>query len=800
MYLEEQIWDTINGNCAEKLLNNFKIITNLRTTESGEDDLSIEWMKEETFLPSAGNALTDISLDQLERFSFAKKIANAIAKRKNSGSVVMGIYGLPGEGKTTVLNFLGYELAKFQHVTFLRINPSGSANSIRLVKNFFDGLSGAIENSEEISSSLRKKIILLLSRYSAFLAPSEDEAPGKKLRLFKKTPREIKETLDACFRKLERRIVFLVDDLDKTELNEVRTFLRLIKLSANFPNSVYVLSFDDNTLSLELGGMNKKQSLLMGRKILEKVVHLSLRIPPAGKYRLLEMCFKGISEILNEADLAPEIAGMREFKEKFSSAFTHVIKTPRQCSLYLNTISNSLTGQGTAGLDSLKFMLVEALRVFYPVLYDVIRNNPDTFIGIELNKSQTGEVEESISLFAVNKAMENLPDEEQKALKSLLSYLFPCLRGIPGFGTEEYTGQNPWIEEKPVASKQYFLRYFLLNTSGTDDFQRETDRLLLRSATGNINDQALAVRMLVRQAGADAFIAGVESRIEEMSPVASGNLIRALAQTGGSFLNPETLFSFTTVYAHPAMLIRKLLLNIPELSDRFSIAAFLMKESEPVSFAFECLRWIKPSEKEDRIFSPEVEEGLSAMLTERIKNLAYRYPIYLSMPQETPLLLSVWSFLGSREETTRYLESTFRKEPDNVVEFLRCYMPDEWMESKDNELNGSFLLNLNSSVSGVIEAKAVYKQLEKAAAGISGPAASKENSLRKRLLTELAPISGDNRAGNRNSQLKVFHINEYDKDNKKKISEADLLAGEIKRGNLTQVSKGLYRPLFDLFN
>ncbi|MGE5352077.1 MAG: P-loop NTPase fold protein [Acidobacteriota bacterium] len=780
-------------------MSNFRVITNLRTTESGEDDLSFEWMKEEPFLPSsAGSPLSDISLDQLERFSFAKKIAGAIQKRKNDGSVIMGISGIPGEGKTTVLNFLGHELAKFQNLTPLRFNPSKATSSKRLIKSFFERLSETIEYSDDVPSSMRKKITRLLEGYSSFLAPVESElSGGKKLKLFKKSPAEIKESLDTCFRKLGKKIVFLVDDLDKTELNEVRTFIRLIKLSANFPNSVFVLSFDEPTLAMQLGGGGNKENLAKGRRILEKVLHLSLKIPPAGKFRLLEMCYNGIYRILSDLNIDTETVRMKKFKEKFSEAFSYVLKTPRQCNLYLNTISSSLPAYGV-GLDNLDFMIVEAIRVFYPVLYEVIRNNPDTFIGVELNKSRRGEVEESISLFTVNKALDNMPDEEQKAVKVLMAGLFPCLKGIPGFGANDYFPQNPWIEEMPVASKQYFSRYFLLNTSGTDDLQREIDKLLLRSTTANINDLALSVRKLVRQAGMDAFITGVENRISEVSAVASGNMIRALAQTGGSFLNPESLFSFETVYSHPAVLIRKLLLNIPGLNDRFSIAAFLMKESEPVSFAFECLRWMRPYEKEVEIFSSEILEELSQILTERIKSLAYRHPVYLSMPEETPLLLSVWSFLGSREETTRYLESTFHKEPENVVEFIKCYMPDEWIESRDNELTGSFLLNLNSSVSGVIDSKVVYKQLEKTDAAIAGPD-SKANSLCHRLLKELAPISGENGAGKRGNQLKVFNIHEYDKT--KKIPEAATsTAEEIKRGNLAQVSKGLYRPLFDLFN
>ncbi|HEX2869551.1 MAG TPA: P-loop NTPase fold protein [Ignavibacteriales bacterium] len=785
-------------------MSNFSIITNLRTNESGEDDLSFEWMKEESLPASAaGSPLTDISLDQLERFSFAKKIARAISKRKNEGSIVLGLYGAPGEGKTTVLNFLGYELAKSEQITYLRFNPSRAVNSTSLIRSFFEALSDTIETSDEISGSIRKKVARMLSIYSSFLAPGEEEQ--RKRGLFSKSPAEIKKSLDASFRKLDRKIVFLVDDLDKMELNEVRTFLRLIKLSVNFPNTVFVLSFDEQSFSMQIGGGRTKEGRYSaGRKILQKVVHLPLSIPPAGKSRLLEMCFGGISELLagitGEDDTIIDATQMNEFKETFHRAFSPALKTPRQCSLYLNALTSSMP-ERARGLDSRYFMLIEALRVFYPAIYEVIRNNSDAFIGVEFNEAQRSEVEENISHFAVKKVLDGLSTNEKEAIKGLLSSLFPCLRSIPGFSAEARPVQNPWIEDKPVASKQYFSRYFLLNTSGTDDFQRDVDRLLLKSAAGSIGDLALSVRKLVRQAGADAFIAAVENRIGEISPVSSGNLIRAFAQTGGSFLNPDTLFSFATVYAHPGILVRKLLLNINDVHDRFSIASFLMKESEPVSFAFECFRWIRPDESQERIFPSEIEDELSRILTERIRSLAYRYPLYLARPEETPLILSVWSFLGSREETTRYLESTFRQDPSNVVEFLKCYMPDEWLEESEHEISGSFLLNLNSSVSGLIDSKVLYKQLEKADSAMKA-LSSDRNSVSHRMLTGLASIPGQSPAAGKlpAKELKVFHITDYEKQKQKNIPEGSTANEEAKKGSLAQVSKGLYRPLFDLFN
>lgn len=749
--------------------------------------------KENFLLPAFAPALRDISLDQLDRHSFAKKVAHALAKRRNQGSVVIGLYGAPGEGKTTVLNFLGRELAKFPHITYLRFNPSQFTSSGQLLKAFYELLSDTLNYSDEVPSSIRRKLIRLLEGYLSFIAPDPDKKSGSSRR-FSKSPQIIKTKIDALFSRLDQRFVFLIDDLDKTELSEVKTFFRLMKLSANFPNSVYVLSFNDIVLSAELGGSYQKKNLEAGKKILSKVVNLQLHIPPAGKEKLLEMCFKGIAGTLDDAGIVPDQFRMEEFKEVFKNALSPGIKTPRHCSFYLDTLASSVPGQGRE-LDTFEFMLVEALRVFYPGLFNTIRNNPEVFIGVEPGNLPESKNGQAAKLNIINASLGKLPGKEKEAVKTLLAYLFPCLPGLQVAATKRFNIQNPWIEEKPAASKQYFSRYFLLKTSGADDFQREVDRLLLRSTTGNINELALDVRKLARQAGMDAFIQALKSRFEGLSPVASGNLVRAFSQTGGSFSNPDTLFSFETVYSHPAVVIRKLLLKIPDMRDRYSIASYIMKESEPVSFAFECLRWIRQENSPEKIFSFEIENELNAILAERIKSLAYNYPIYLSMPQEAPLLLSVWSFLGGSKETASYLESTFRKEPENVVEFLKCYMPDEWLEDESYELNGNFLMNLDSAVSRLISPEVVYNQLEKVKTDIRA-ISSQAVSLRRRLLQELSGYSGDDQ---NNSDLKVFRINDYGKVNAQKSAQEKPPAEEIKKGSLAQVSKGLYRPLYDLF-
>jgi predicted KAP-like P-loop ATPase len=56
---------------------------------------------------NADKPLDSKDADKFNRYPFAKRIADTIKSRKESECLVIGIYGAWGEGKTTVLNFIG---------------------------------------------------------------------------------------------------------------------------------------------------------------------------------------------------------------------------------------------------------------------------------------------------------------------------------------------------------------------------------------------------------------------------------------------------------------------------------------------------------------------------------------------------------------------------------------------------------------------------------------------------------------------------------------------------------------------
>lgn len=65
---------------------------------------------------SSDAPVQQVTQDRFKRWPFAKRIAETIAARKDPSSLVVGIYGAWGEGKTSVLNFIGQELKSHDSV------------------------------------------------------------------------------------------------------------------------------------------------------------------------------------------------------------------------------------------------------------------------------------------------------------------------------------------------------------------------------------------------------------------------------------------------------------------------------------------------------------------------------------------------------------------------------------------------------------------------------------------------------------------------------------------------------------
>ncbi len=84
------------------------------------------------------------SEDRFRRYPFAKRIAETIVARPDPGSLVVGIYGAWGEGKTSVLNFINSYMRDKESVVCVSFNPWRFKDEATLLLNYFNTLADAL--------------------------------------------------------------------------------------------------------------------------------------------------------------------------------------------------------------------------------------------------------------------------------------------------------------------------------------------------------------------------------------------------------------------------------------------------------------------------------------------------------------------------------------------------------------------------------------------------------------------------------------------------------------------------------
>ena len=99
--------------------------------------------------------------DRFGRWPFARRVASVIAARIEPSSLVVGIYGPWGDGKTSVLNMMTEELNGHDNVIVVPFNPWNFENESQLIRAFFDTLSDVIgkaltTKAEEVGQFLGK--------------------------------------------------------------------------------------------------------------------------------------------------------------------------------------------------------------------------------------------------------------------------------------------------------------------------------------------------------------------------------------------------------------------------------------------------------------------------------------------------------------------------------------------------------------------------------------------------------------------------------------------------------------------
>jgi len=409
--------------------------------------------------PPVDNPIQSSKEDVLGRAVVAQDFARSIRDLDASQGIVVGVLGAWGHGKSSFVNLMKEEFSSDPEFPVVEFNPWLFSGSQQLTDVFF----------REIAAELRVKngskfaaIAEGLDKYGDVLSPvaiipwfgawwdrafRASRAAATWWSNRKRGSRPFREEITEALLKLEQPIVVVIDDIDRLTTAEIRDIFKLVRLTASFPNIVYILAFDRRRIEKALS-----EDGVPGRDYLEKIVQLSFDLPAIPRELLRSQVFAKLDPILEG------VTDLRFKQEDWPDIYFEIIE-PLISSLRdvtRLTISARTTIQALGSqIETVDLMALEAVRIFRPEIFEElqrIRSSltgvSDSFGSVDTTRQQ-GEVEQLLKVAG----------DEAELVRHLISRVFPAARRFTERTSYGRDSVAIWKREHRLAHISYFDLY-----------------------------------------------------------------------------------------------------------------------------------------------------------------------------------------------------------------------------------------------------------------------------------------------------------------------------------------------------
>lgn len=417
-----------------------------------------------------------IEQDILGRSNTAEELSRHILEYKDEDSLTIGIIGEWGSGKTSFINMTLETLRKNKDYIIVNFNPWNISTRKQLISDFFNQLSNEIGriDKEKLLKDVSKNLKLLskifepvtlvpIPQISIFASLAKKflkiigDFFNKAAEFQKSDLNEIKEDLNNSLEKFGKKILIIVDDIDRLSDNDIKEIFQLVKSIADFKNTIYILSYDNKIVSEALNNLQNGK----GEEYLEKIIQVPIILPHISKSQINKVFLNKLEKILAIPD---EEFDKSYWNELYSNGFSNNLTNLRDVERYLNSFSfgfNTIKDE----LNIIDYMAVTLFKVFEPQLYKYIQENEEYFTGVkfggefEINPQEDRE--------KIKKELEELFDNLKKINKEnardMIKTIFPKIEGLYSGSSYDYSFIQKWNAERKIASPKYFPFYFSLD-------------------------------------------------------------------------------------------------------------------------------------------------------------------------------------------------------------------------------------------------------------------------------------------------------------------------------------------------
>ncbi len=654
---------------------------------------------------SADNPLIDPSDDRLGYAQFAKNLAESICKMAPPQGFVMAVYGSWGSGKSTLLNFLVYYLEQkpeSEQPIIVPFNPWWFSGQEDLTRHFFAQLLAVLSTKPKFfSKEMKERLEDFAQRVSRIpgipivqaLAKSSNPAVEPAMLVFNslmhpKDVSKLKEEIEQELKNQQKRILVVIDDIDRLTAEEIRQLFRVIKAVANFPNIVYLLLFDKEVV---VKALTETQGI-PGEAYLEKIVQVPFELPLPNKISMRGLLFEKLNAILT--DTPNELFDQDDWSNVYFDGIDHFIATPRSIVRLTNTLSITYPAVKSE-VNSVDFIAIESLRVFCPVMYNIIRRNPEAFAGYADTKGFHLPALEKLKPLH-NFWIAQVQEEDREAVRRLLLRLFPKLQAVWSntyYGAES---ESLWRRQLRICSLEIFPIYFRLALPEGDLSNAEIKAILALASDGKAFGEKLVE--LANQKRPDGmtqvriFLERLEDYTEKEIPLnCIPSIVQALFNVGDQLLRSEDenrgMFDFGNEI-RIGRVIYKLLRRLDEPA-RFEVLkeaisngnALSTIEHKVATFGQEQGKYkvdkARRSEEEWSISGHHLKE-LEKLVLEKVRG-AVQQDSLLQAPK-LPSILYRWRDWSSEEEVKQWVQEVISRDGGLIV-FLEKFLQKTFSHS-----------------------------------------------------------------------------------------------------------------------
>lgn len=651
---------------------------------------------------SADRPSIDPKDDLFGHAPFASSLADSICRYPGSDGLVLALYGPWGSGKSTVLSYVQHFLERrpeSEQPVLVKFNPWWFSGQENLARAFLGQLQAVLPAKSEKFKQLGDLLADFAEGVGGLIdltgvSGGAGGLIGKLLGQAKRKPKDVpalKDSITGILQKAGKRILVIIDDIDRLTPEETRQLFTVIKALADFPNVVYLLAFDRDVAAQAI----EQQSGLPGERYLEKIIQVPFELPPVDRVALRAALFKRLDEILGDV---PE----GSFDQSYWTNVYHdgidvLIQVPRDVVRFTNTLA--VTYPAVRGeVNAVDFIALEALRVFLPDLYDVIRTNPDRFAGH--SRDSRYDVDERTKEAFHTGWAQALPVDLQESSKALIERIFPKT-GRMGYGSDWLA---EWRRNLRACHPDVFPIYFRLTVPPGAIRRGEMVALLSLAASpadfGNALVQAKEERRPDGMSKARALLERLMDHVEKDIPDAHiPTVIQALFDVGDALIDPADergMFDFGNVSraSRPVYHLLKRL-SADRRADVLEAAMRAGRAVAVQSWLLKALDEEVEKAQEATLLTADEVIRLKSVWLERIRVLAGESG-FMGHP-ELPRLLATWKHWGEGTEVRAWCDRVTTSDEGllnllpKFLQHTRSQTMGDWAVRLQPRLNPSWL-------------------------------------------------------------------------------------------------------------